>query len=58
VDDPRDRYQFDRIKLHQEIERAREIIAQYETGLAHYRQEIENYMYTLGWLDERLGDGS
>ncbi len=56
MDDPKDRDEFERIKLHQDIERARMIIEQYGTGMAFYRQEIENKRYKLGRLDERLGD--
>jgi hypothetical protein len=58
VDDPTERDQFARIKHHEDIERARMIIVQYEKGLAFYRREIENKMYEIGRLDERLGDGS
>jgi hypothetical protein len=58
MDDPTERDEFERIKLHQDIERARMIITQYEAGLAFHRQEIENKRYRIGRLDERLGDGS
>jgi hypothetical protein len=58
VNDQREQDEFERIKLHQDVERARLIIEQYETGTAFYRQEIENTRYKLGRLDERLGDGS
>jgi hypothetical protein len=58
VDDPWEQDEFDRIKLHQDIERARAMLAQYETGMAHFRREIENWRYKLGRLDERLGGGS
>jgi hypothetical protein len=42
--------------VHQEIERAQHLVGQYESGMAHYRQEIEKLRYRLGRLDERLGD--
>jgi hypothetical protein len=58
VDDPRERDHFARIKHHQDIERARMIIRQYEKGMAFYRQEIEDKKYEIGRLDERLGDGA
>jgi predicted DNA-binding protein YlxM (UPF0122 family) len=57
VDDPTERDEFDRMRLYQEVERARMIIVQYEKGLAFYRQEIEDKRYEIGRLDERLGDG-
>jgi hypothetical protein len=57
VDHPWEQDEFDRIRLHQEVERARRIIVQYEKGLAFYRHEIENKRYDIGRLDERLGDG-
>jgi hypothetical protein len=46
--------EFIRIRLHQEIERARMLIGKYEEGLAHFRQEIEDNKYDIGRLDERL----
>jgi hypothetical protein len=55
VDDPREQDELDRIKLHQDIERARAMLTQYETGMANFRKEIENWRYKLGRLDERLG---
>jgi predicted DNA-binding protein YlxM (UPF0122 family) len=58
VNDPTERDEFDRIRLHQEIERTRTIIVQYEKGLAFYRREIENKRYEIGRPDERLGDGA
>ena len=47
---------FQRIKLTAHIERFREIILQYEDGLAYYRSEIEDHVYKIGQIDERLGD--
>jgi hypothetical protein len=55
MDPRRSEEEFERIKLHQDIARARLIVEQYETGMAYYRLEIENYRYRLGRLDERLG---
>jgi hypothetical protein len=45
---------FDRIALHHEIERSREIIAKYLEGMAHHHRKIEDAQYDLGELDERL----
>jgi len=58
MDDQREQDQFERIIVHQNIERARLMIEQYATGATFYREEIESNTYTLGRLDERLGDGS
>lgn len=52
---PNERDEFERMKLHQDIARAREIIEQYEVGTTFYRAEIETKQYRLGRLDERLG---
>jgi hypothetical protein len=54
--DPRDEDRFDRIQLHEQIERARLVIDQYEKGMTFYRRIIEDNRYKLGRLDERLGD--
>jgi hypothetical protein len=48
--------QFERMSLTSKLERDREIVAQYEAGLAYYRQRIEDARYELGRLGERLGD--
>lgn len=45
---------FDRIALHHQIERSREIIAKYLEGMARYHKTIEDAQYALGELDERL----
>jgi hypothetical protein len=55
VDDARSADEFRRIKLHADIEKDRLKIAQYETGLAHFRHEIELKQHQIGRLDERLG---
>ncbi len=55
VDEQRGRDEFERIQLHHEIERARLLISQYETGMAYFRSQIEGWSYRLGRLDERLG---
>jgi hypothetical protein len=51
----RERDEFDRITRLAEIERDRELIAQYEEGMAFYRGRIEDYRYQLGRIDQRLG---
>ena len=58
MDDAQERDEFARIELHQEIERVRLFIRQYESGLANYREKLEDHQYKLGKLDERLGTGS
>lgn len=58
MEDARTQDEFERIKLHQDVERHRLVLEQYENGMRFYRQEIENKRYTIGRLDERLGDGS
>jgi len=55
---PNERDEFDRIQLVSQIERERAIVAQYEEHLAFYRARIENRLYELGKLDERLGGES
>jgi len=55
VDSRREKDEFERIKLNQDVERARLIIEQYEVGTTFYRKESENKRYKLGRLDERLG---
>lgn len=46
--------EIDRMKLHEAVEKDRLKIAQYETGLAHFRQAVEKKQYEIGRLDERL----
>jgi hypothetical protein len=55
VDDSRVQDEFKRMEHHRNLERAREIIAGYEEGFAHFRKKIEDIKYDLGKLDERLG---
>jgi hypothetical protein len=52
---PRERDEFERIKLSADVERRREILVQYEEGLALYRTKIEEDRYDLGKIDQRLG---
>jgi hypothetical protein len=52
---PVDDDEFERIKRVERIQRAREILAQYEDGMAFYRRQIEDDRYQIGRLDERLG---
>jgi hypothetical protein len=55
VDDARVRDEIKRFEHHRDRDRAREIIAKYEEGFAHYRRIIEDLSYEIGRLDERLG---
>lgn len=55
MDDQQAKDEFDRITLHQEIEKAQNIIKQYGDGMAHYHRTLQKHMYELGKLDERLG---
>lgn len=52
---PRERDEFQRMRLTAEIERARLLIAQYEEHQEFYRRQVESNRYELGRLDERLG---
>ncbi|MDG4816471.1 hypothetical protein O7628_13270 [Micromonospora sp. WMMD956] len=52
---PNERDEFERIRLVERIERARELITQYETHQEFYRRQVEDSRYELGKLDERLG---
>ncbi len=54
---PRDRDEFDRIRLTDQIERDRAMVAQYEEHQAFFRKRIEDNRYDLGRLDERLSEG-
>ena len=47
--------EFNRIQITAQLTRYREMISQYEIGLAHRRQRVEDALYELGSLDERLG---
>jgi hypothetical protein len=58
LDDKRERDEFERIELHQKIDKARLFISQYESGLTTYRRNLEEHQYDLGRLDERLETGS
>lgn len=55
VDEGKFADELERINLHVELERERQIVANYESGLAHYHQSIEEMQHQLGRLDERLG---
>ncbi len=48
--------EFQRIEITAKMERARELVVQYEIGLAHYRADLERNSYLLGRLGERLGE--
>ncbi|MFY1689084.1 hypothetical protein [Plantactinospora sp. WMMB782] len=48
--------QFERIRLVEQVERDRMLVAQYEEHQALHRTRVENNRYELGRLDERLGD--
>ncbi|MDG4794589.1 hypothetical protein [Micromonospora sp. WMMD1082] len=52
---PNERDEFERMRLVARIERARELIAQYEAHQEFYRRQVEDSRYELGKLDERLG---
>jgi hypothetical protein len=58
MEDQKERDEFERIQLTQEIERARLLVRQYDEHQAFYRNEIEAKLYKLGKLDERLGGGA
>lgn len=48
MDGARERDEFARIKLHQDLEKARQIIALYENHQAEYRERIEGHQHELG----------
>lgn len=50
----RDDHQFARIQLREDVDKARLLIARYEEGLSFYRAEIEQHMFQLGVLEEKL----
>jgi hypothetical protein len=54
---PQEDAEFRRIELVSLLERERGFVAQYEQHLAFYRARIEERLYELGRLDERLGGG-
>jgi hypothetical protein len=54
---PKEDDEFERIRLVAQIERDRQLIAQYEEHQAFYRNRVEDSRYELGRLDERLGGG-
>jgi len=47
--------EWQRIRLTEQVERDRAILAQYTEHLAFYQTRIEEARYELGRLDERLG---
>jgi hypothetical protein len=55
---PNERDEFERIRLVEQIDRARRLIAQYDEHQEFYRRQIEDSRYELGRLDERQGDES
>ena len=55
MDDDRIRYEFARMKLTADLAKFREFIAQYESGLAFARGQVEDTQYQLGRLDQMLG---
>jgi hypothetical protein len=58
MDDARVDDELRRMKLHEDLERAREILAGYHEGEAHYRRAIEECQFELGQIDQRLRGGS
>lgn len=52
---PRERDEFRRIHLTAELERARQIVTLYDQNQRTFRRKIEDSLYQLGKLDERLG---
>ncbi len=52
---PGERDKFERIKKTADVERFHEIIVKYEEGLADYRSRVEEHLYEIGKIDERLG---
>jgi hypothetical protein len=47
--------EFERIRLTEQMEKDRRLIAVYEANMAEFRRRIEDTRYELGRLDERLG---
>jgi hypothetical protein len=58
MEEHQERDQFERMRLTDEIERARYLVGQYDEHQQFWRREIETKLYKLGQLDERLGGGS
>lgn len=56
-DDERVRDEFERLDLRQELEKDQAMIRQYEEGLAFRRLHVQEVVYALGRLDERLEGG-
>jgi hypothetical protein len=54
--DQREKDKFERISLHERIEKARMVIDHYLEGMAFYHKEIAKYNYIIGRIDQRLGD--
>lgn len=54
----REHDQFTRIELAARLENDRQLVVQYEKGLAFFRTRVEDTRYELGKLDERLGETS
>jgi hypothetical protein len=52
---PREQDEFERMRLAAQVERARQLIAQYDEHQRFYRRRVEDSRYELGRLDERLG---
>jgi hypothetical protein len=50
--------EFERMRLVAQIERDRQLVAQYAEHQSFYRARIEDSRYELGRLDERLGGAS
>ena len=47
---------FRRIQLVSQVERARELIAQYREGINHFRKQLDRCHNWLGHIEERLGE--
>lgn len=55
MDDQRADDEFERMARHEQIARARELIAQYLDHMALWPKKIEEHQFELGRLRERLG---
>lgn len=55
AEDPRDRDELERMKLHTDNERFRLLISNYTAALDLYHSRLSDNAYALGRLDERLG---
>jgi hypothetical protein len=58
MEDARVNDEFRRIRVTAQLSRDREMINQYEIGLAFHQQRVEDARYDLGRLDEGLGGSS